>query len=181
MCLDMSDYVGARGGGGEAVDKCVLFVHVHIFVSIGMFLLASLQICMTCGIMHIHTHVHTCRGKWGPVHAEKQLLSISHTHKHFHTLSVVNGIKQLGDNGPDGQTRNQASIRLPASSSPYPFNHSISLAHTHRHLLHTWDYNYIFSSPYSSKAIITVAISSANKSNPQETLDCQAQQIPPKS
>ncbi len=77
----------------------------------------------------------------------------TNTQTHPHTLSLVNGIKQLGDNSPDGQTRNQASIRLPASSSPYPFNHSISLAHTHRHLPHTWNYNYIFRFPTAAKQL----------------------------
>lgn len=71
----------------------------------------------------------------------------THTQTRLHTLSLVNGIKQLGDNSPDGQTRNQASISLPASSSPYPFNRSISFTHTHRHLPHTWNYNYIFHFP----------------------------------
>lgn len=61
---------------------------------------------------------------------------------------------QLGDNSPDGQTCNQAaSISLPASSSPYPFNHPISLTHARRHLPHTWNYNYIFYFPTAAKQL----------------------------
>lgn len=70
----------------------------------------------------------------------------------FHTnpnmfASTFSVEQELSDNSPDGQTRNQTSISLPASSSPYPFNHSISFAHTHRHLPHTWKCNYIFHFP----------------------------------
>lgn len=75
------------------------------------------------------------------------------TQTHSHTLSVVNGIKHLGDNSPDGQTRNQASISTPASSSSYPFNHSIPLAHTHTHLPHTWTFNYIFHFPTAARQL----------------------------
>lgn len=106
-----------------------------------------------CGIMYRDTSTHIEENE-RCAHAKKQLLSPSHAHKHarIHFL-LVNGIKHLGDNSPDGQTRNQASISLPASSSPYPFNHSISLAHAHTHLPHTWNYNYIFLFPTAAKQL----------------------------
>lgn len=110
--------------------------------------------------------------------ARKKAVAFYFTHTHTqtrsHTLSLVNGIKSLSDNSPDGQTRNQASISPPASFPPYPLNHSLFLTHAHRHLLHTWNYNY--KSTFPQQRSNEMAISLANKSNPSEHLDCQTKQ-----
>lgn len=130
---------------------CLCVGCVYIFASMAMFSLASSQISAKCRIMLSGTLAHIQANEC--VHAKKQLLSISHTHTQTrsHTLSLVNGIKSLSDNSPDGQTRNQASISPPASFPPYPLNHSLFLTHAHRHLLHTWNYNYIFRIPAAAK------------------------------
>lgn len=91
----------------------------------------------------------------------------------------MNGIKHLSDNSPDGQTRNQESIRTAASSSPYPFNHSIPTTNTHRHLPRTWACNYIFHFPTAAKQLRRWQFARLINQNSQEPLDCQAQQPPP--
>lgn len=124
------------------------------------------------------TYTHTSRKMRVCARRKAVAFHFTNTQTHPHTLSLVNGIKQLSDNSPDGQTRNQASIRLPASSSPYPFNHSISLTHTHGHLPHTWNYNYIFHFATAAKQLLRRQFPRHFKSNQQELLDRRAQQNP---
>lgn len=121
-----------------------------------------------CGIMYRDTYLHISR-KIKVCACRK-----AYTQTHSHALSVVNGIKHLGDNSPDGQTRNQASISTPASSSPYPLT-TLSLSHIHTDTSPIPGTIIIYST-YCSKAITKMAICLANKSNSKEPLDCQAQQ-----
>lgn len=74
-------------------------------------------------------------------------------------------------------------IKHPSALLPPPLlpflTTSLSLTHTHRHLLHTWNYNYTPLS-YRGEAITEMTTCSANKSNPLEALECQELQNPRK-
>lgn len=114
----------------------------YLFLQLSPCLLASSQVCEMCELMYRETSTHIQENE--DVCTQKSSCFLFHTNTFASTFPVE---QELSDNSPDGQTRNQTSISLPASSSPYPFNHSISFAHTHRHLPHTLKYNYIFHFP----------------------------------
>lgn len=125
--------------------------------------------CLTCESVYKEASGAHVQGEMSACQRRKAV-AFYFTHTFTHTLWVLNGIKQLDDNSPDGQTRNRASISLPC----FLLSLAFQPLHLYQHILtHTspipadiYTNKYIFRS--CSKAITNMAISLANKSKPQE-------------
>lgn len=100
------------------------------------------------------------------------------THTFAHTLWVLNGIKQLDDNSPDGQTRNRASISLPCFLLSLAFQPLCLYQHilTHTSPIPADIYIYIYSAP-AAKQLPTWQFPWLINQSHRSSLDCQQNRV----